>query len=373
MKFIVSSSELLKGVLTVQKAIPAKPSEAILECYLLELVGDRLLIMASDGEITMRTEVKVDVCEEEGKAAFPSRQLTELLKELPEQPITINTATENTFECKWSSGESTLPYYSGEDYPESKTVEGDSFTITVPAEILQEGIGSTIYASSDETNRAVMNSIFFDVKPDLTTLVASDLQKLVCYNSTDFKCDDEASFILNKRHAAVLRQTLSKDFGDVTIIFNDRYAEFHFDATIMVCCLVTGKYPDYKTIIPKNNSNIMRISRTELLNTVRRIAVCSPKASNHIKFDISPDTLEISAQDLGYEMAARDTVACHYDGEPMTIGFKSTHLIEILTNLSCDEVILKLADKKRSVLVLPSEEEAAKEKVFGIVMPIMVH
>lgn len=372
MKFVVSSSELLKGILTVSKAIPAKAVEAILEDYLFALKGNLLEITASDMEITLKTEIEVENTEEEGRIAVPARQITDLLKELPDQPITISTKSENSFECAWSAGASTLPYFNPDDYPVVQTVGENAVSIEMPAATLSDGIGSTVYASSDEESRPIMNSIFFDIKADTTTFVASDLQKLICYTAIDVKAPGESSFILNKRHAGVIRSILGKDIENVSVTFDDKIAVFKFDRTTVICCLVVGKYPDYTTIIPKNNSNILNINRLQLLNTVRRIAVCSPKASNHIKFDLTEGSIEVSAQDLGFEIAAHEKISCEYKGDDLSIGFKSTHITEILSNLSCESVIMKFADKRRSALILPSEEEAAEEKVFGIVMPIMV-
>jgi len=349
MKLVVSSSELLKGILTVSKAIPAKAVEAILEDYLFVLKGNILEITASDMEITLKTEIEVENTEEEGRIAVPARQITDLLKELPDQPITISTKSENSFECAWSSGASTLPYFNPDDYPVIQSIGEEAITVEMPAETLSEGIGSTVYASSDEESRPIMNSIFFDIKADTTTFVASDLQKLICYTAI-----------------------IGKDIENISLTFDDKIAVFKFGKTTVICCLVVGKYPDYTTIIPKNNSNILNINRLQLLNTVRRIAVCSPKASNHIKFDLSEGSLEISAQDLGFEIAAHEKIICEYKGDDLSIGFKSTHIIEILSNLSCENIVMKFADKRRSALILPSEEEAAEEKVFGIVMPIMV-
>lgn len=372
MKFVISSSGLLKGLMTVSKAIPAKATEAILEDYLFVLNDNKLEVTASDKEITMKTSIEVESTEENGRIAVPARQLNDLLKELPDQPITISTISENLFECSWSSGTSTLPYFNPDDYPESQSTGDDAKTVEFPAQTFSDGIGKTIYASSDEDNRPVMNSIFFDITPDSTTLVASDLQKLTCYTADNVKASEKCSFILNKRHAAVLKSIIGKDSENVTITFDSKTAIFKFDNTTVICCLVVGKYPDYKTIIPQNNSNILRISRIQLLNTVRRISVCSPKGSNYIKFDLAPGSLEVSAQDLGFEIAAHEKIACQYDGSELSIGFKSTHIIEMLSNMSCDEVVIKFADKRRSALLLPSEEESKDEKVFGIVMPIMV-
>lgn len=372
MKFIISSSELLKGILIVAKAIPAKSTEAILEDYLFSLKGNILEVTASDKEITMQTTIEVENTEEEGRIAIPARQLNDLLKELPDQPLTIKTISDNQFECAWASGASTLPFFNPDDYPESQKAGENAVTVEMPAQTLADGISRTIYASSDEDNRPVMNSIFFDISPNSTTLVASDLQKLTCYTADDVKSEEPCSFILNKRHAAVLKSVLGKDTETVTVTFDNRTAVFKFDNTTVICCLVVGKYPDYRTIIPQNNSNILKISRLQLLNTVRRISVCSPKASNHIKFDLTAGSIEISAQDLGFEIAAHEKINCQYDGSDLSIGFKSTHIIEMLSNLACEEVVMKFADKRRSALLLPSEDEAKAEKVFGIVMPIMV-
>lgn len=374
MKFVTSSSELLKGLMSVSKAIPAKTNEAILENYLFVLGNNSLEVTASDKEITMKTSITVETsgAEDEGRIAVPARQLNDLLKELPDQPLTIRTISDNQFECIWSSGSSTLPFFNPDDYPECKSVEEGFKTVVFTGTSLVDGISKTIYASSDEDNRPVMNSIFFDIKPEAATLVASDLQKLTCYTADDVKAAEPCSFILNKRHAAILKSVIGRDVEEITIEFDSKTVIFKFDNTTVICSLVVGKYPDYRTIIPQNNSNILRINRLVLLNTVRRISVCSPKGSNHIKFDLTPGSLEISAQDPGFEIAAHEKVSCQYDGSELTIGFKSTHIIEMLSNMSCDEVVMKFVDKRRSALLQPSEEELKTEKVFGIVMPIMV-
>ncbi len=372
MKLVVSSSELLKAILTVQKAIPAKTTEAILEDYLFVLKGSSLEITASDKEITLKTVIEVESTEQEGRMAVPARQMTDLLKELPDQPLTISTVSESSFTCAWANGESSLPYFNPDDYPQIQTVGENATQIKISAETLADGIANTVYASSDEDNRPVMNSIYFDIKPDCTTMVASDLQKLICYTADDVNAPAESSFILNKRHANVLKGLLGKESGEIDVNFDEKIAVFSFGNITMISCLVVGKYPDYRTIIPKNNSNILRINRMQLLNTVRRIAVCSPKASNHIRFDLTAGSLEISAQDLGFEIAAHEKVACNYEGEELTIGFKSTHIVEILSNIGCEEIVMKFADKRRSALIMPAEDEVGTFRAFGIVMPIMV-
>ena len=372
MKLIISSSELLKGVMAVSKAIPAKSALPILENFLFDLHGNVLEITASDSELTLKTSIEVENTAEEGRIAVPAKHMMDLLKELPDQPLTINTTTESSFVCSWSSGESTLPYFPAEDYPAITRTDETAVTLQFPAQSLIEGIASTIYATADDEIRPAMNGILFDIDVNSTTLVASDSHKLICYTTADVKASEKASFILHKKPAAILKAIIGKDAETVDITFDSKNATFTFGQTMVICRLVVGKYPKYRDVIPQNNSNILKIDRALLLNTVRRVSVCANKASNHIKLDLQPGSLEISAQDLGFSIAAYEKVMCQYDGEPLTIGFKSPFIIEILSNMSCGEIVMKFLDSKRAALIVPAEEEADSEKICGIIMPIMI-
>ncbi len=372
MKFSISSTDLLKGLMDVSKAIPTKSALPILENFLFVLKDGRLQITASDSELTLRTEIAVETAEEGGSIAVPARHTVDLLKELPDQPLKIRTVGESSFECSWASGNSVLPYFPADDYPEIKTAGQDAQTVEFPAQSLVDGIAGTVYATADDEIRPAMNGIFFDIEPASTTLVASDSHKLICYTTNDVKAAEKASFILHKRPAAVLRSIIGKDVDTVTVTFDGSTVVFTFGATTMVCRLIVGKYPKYRDVIPTSNANILKIDRTLLLNTVKRVAVCANKASNHIKFDLKQGQLEVSAQDLGFALAAYEKIACDYQGDELTIGFKSSFLTEILSNMGCDGIVVKFADSRRAALILPSEEEAESEKICGILMPIMI-
>jgi len=372
MKLIISSSELLRGVMAVAKAIPAKSPLPILENFLFDLKGNTLEITASDSELTLKTQIEVENTTEEGRIAVPAKHMMDLLKELPDQPLTISTSSDSSFVCSWASGESTLPYFPAEDYPEITGTDDTAVTLKFPAQSLVDGIASTIYATADDEIRPAMNGIFFDIDINSTTLVASDSHKLICYTTTDVQASEKASFILHKKPAAILKAIIGKDAETVEVSFDSKNAVFQFGATMVICRLVVGKYPKYRDVIPQNNSNILRINRVQLLNTVRRVSVCSNKASNHIKFDLKSGSLMISAQDLGFSIAAHETMACQYDGEDLTIGFKSPFIIEILSNMNCGELVMKFLDSKRAALVVPAEDEEESEKICGIIMPIMI-
>ncbi len=372
MEFKVSSQELLKGISDVSKAIPSKSALAILENFLFVLNGNILEITASDSELTLRTDVEVDSTSEEGSMAVPARHIIDLLKALPDQPIAIKTVSDSSFECRWSSGNSVLPYFPAEDYPEIKGAGEDAKTVIFPAQTLVDGINGTVYATADDEMRPVMNGIYFDIDTDVTTLVASDSHKLICYTTDDVKASDKHSFILHKKPATVLKSIISKDIEEVEVAFDSTTVVFKFGATMMVCRLIVGKYPKYRDVIPQNNANILKIGRVQFLNTVRRVAVCANKASNHVKFDLKPDQLEITSQDLGFATTAYEKVACDYSGADLTIGFKSPFLVEILSNMTCENLVMKFADSRRAALIVPAEEEAENEKICGIIMPVAI-
>lgn len=372
MEFNVSSAGLLKSIMDVSKAIPAKTALPILENFLFVLKGNELEITASDTELTLRTKMEVESVGEDSSIAVPARQMTDLLKALPDQPVTIKTTGEGSFECVWSNGDSSLPYFPAADYPEIKGTGSDAITATFPAQVLTEGISSTIYATADDEMRPAMNGIFFDLSSEKTTLVASDAHKLICYSAKGVSIEQDSSFILHKKPAGVLKSIVDKDIDIVKASYDSGTVVFEFGKTMMICRLIVGKFPDYTKVIPQNNSNVLKIDRAQLLNTVRRVSVCANKASNHIKFDLAQGQIEITAQDLGFALAAYEKLSCDYNGDTLSIGFKSSFLIEILSNMSCETLVMKFADARRAALIVPSEEEEESEKLCGILMPIMV-
>lgn len=372
MKLTVSSSELLKSVMAVSKAIPSKSTLPILENFLFDVKGNILEITASDAELTLRTKVELEFSECDGKIAIPSRHMQDLLKEIPDQPITIQTIQENYFECSWMGGVSTLPYFQADEYPQIAGTDETASQVTFPAQVLAEGISSTIYATDDDDMRPVMSGILFDMNPAGTTLVASDAKKLICFATTEVKTEAQSSFILHKKPAGVIRSIIGKEFETVNISYDSKTAVFSFGGTTVICRLVVGKFPAYRSVIPQNNSNILRIDRQVLVNSIKRVSVCANKATNAIKFDLQSNALEISSQDLGFNMAAHENVACQYDGEDLQIGFKFNFLLDILNNLSCSEVVIKFSDARRAALILPAEETDQKESICAILLPSQI-
>lgn len=374
MKFIVSSTDLLQGLLSVSRVIASKSSLPILDNFLFLLEGNSLTVTASDSETTLKTIITIDDVAEGGEIAIPAKLLTDTLKELPAQPIEFASDAERSIvNISWMSGSAQIPYMSAEDYPQLPMLS-DSVKLTFDASVLTDGINSTIYATAEEELRPVMNGIYFDITPESTTLVASNAHKLVCYTRKDVKGSKNASFILPKKPANILKNNLAKLADEsVEITFDKTNAMFKFENSLLVCRLVEGTYPAYKSVIPKNNTNIISIARNELLNASKRVAVCSNQATGQIIFKLSQNRIEITAQDLDFSMSAQETLTCEYEGTPMEIGFKSTFLIEILSNFPYDTICIKLADPNRAALIQPAVQSEPEEEICALLMPMRIN
>ena len=374
MKFSVSSSELLSGLMSVSKVIVPKPTNSILENFLFQLEGNTLTVTASDGETTLKTTLPIANVTEEGSTAVPAKLLTDSLKEFPDQPLAFSVDEgSSVMDIVWASGASKIPCFDAADFPELPRIGEIAESVIIPSSILLDGINNTIYATAEEELRPVMNGIFFDIDPEVTTLVASDAHKLICYSFMGAKLSQKSNFILHKKPASILKSILAKFDEDITIRYDNKNAYFSFGSNILVCRLIEGNYPAYRSVIPKNNNNKLVIGRTDLLGVVKRIAVCSNQVSNQIRLKLSLGEVLISAQDLGFSMSAHETLPCQYDGQEMEIGFKAPFLLEILSNLPYQNICMELADPARAALIVSADESRPGQDIRALLMPVMIN
>lgn len=372
MKFVVSSSELLTPLQAISRVISSKNSMSILDNYLFHLSGETLTITASDLETTVQASIHVQDVEKEGTVAI-LKLLTDSLKEFPEQPIEFSLNQESMMiDISSEKGKSHLPGLPGDDYPEPPTLKADYTQISISASTLLEGISRSLYATAEEELRPVMNGILFDMDESQTTLVASDAHKLLCYTRKDITAPKPSKFILPKKPASILKTLLPKITESVQVQFDDKNAVFILPNYRIICRLVEGNYPAYRSVIPANNVNKAVVDRVEFLSSVRRVAVCSNQASNLIRIKLEPDEITISAQNLDFSISAYERIGCQYSGDSMEIGFKWGFLAEILSNLPGQDVSLELSDPSRAGLLIPLELSDSNEEICALIMPMMI-
>ena len=374
MRFVVSSTELLKHLNAISRVISSKNTLPILDNFLMKIEGKTLMITASDLETTLITKIELDNSEEEGLIAIQAKIMLDTLKEFPEQPLTFTIDPDSlAVEILSSNGKFSIVGHNGEDFPVLPKLGDNHHTIILSHDLLFTGLNKTLFATADDELRPVMNGIFIELSPEEVTFVASDAHKLVRYKRSDVKYSDAASFILPKKPASLLKNLLPREDSDVKLEFDEKNAFFTLSGFKMVCRLVEGKYPAYNSVIPLNNPNELVIDRVDFYTTLKRVSVFANQGSNLVRLKLTDTELIVSAQDIDFAISAVETIKCEYNGQAMEIGFKSTFLIEILSNLSSENVKMRLSDSSRAGLLLPAEKELEDEDVLMLLMPMMIN
>ncbi len=374
MKFTTSSQSLQQLLVATGKVISSKnTSYPILDYFLLDLKGEELTVTASDVETTIVSSTTLESVERDGVVAAPSRLLMDTLKEFADMPITIDVNS-STWEIQisWKSGSLSIPGADPASYPTITQLAEERKEIDIAASKLINGINASIFATADDELRPVMNGIFINIEPTGITFVATDAHRLVKYVD-DHSGDIATSLILPKKPANLLKTMLLKAEGDVNIVFDSKNAYFNFGSNQIVCRLIEGNYPNYNAVIPSNNPNKVIVDRLELLNAIRRVAVCSNPTTNLIRLDIFDNEISLLTQDIDFSVSANEHLSCSYDGSPLTIGFKSTFLVEILNNLTTPTVLIELGDSTRAGVFKQVSDDNSDEKVLMLLMPMMIN
>ena len=375
MKFVVSSTELLGHLQAISRVISSKNTLPILDNFLFNLSGNDLEITASDLESTLITRMKLENASGDGIIALPARILLDTLKEFSVQPLSFDINLDTMAVVITSeNGKFNVVGQNGIDFPALPAIRKEKkFSFIINADVMLAGINRTLFATADDELRPVMGGIFIEASTDRITFVASDAHKLVRYQRTDSHAEDNASFILPKKPASLLRNILPREEGAVTVEFDDKNAFFNLNDYKVVCRLVEGNYPNYNSVIPKNNPRKVTIDRVEFYNTLKRVSVFSNQASNLVKLQLKGNQAMVSAQDIDFSISAYEKIKCQYEGEDMEIGFKSVFLLEILANISSQDVMIELADPTRAGLFLPGETENESEDLLMLLMPMMIN
>lgn len=370
MKFIVSSSYLQKHLQMLGGVINNNNTLPILDNFLFELEGNELKVSASDMETTISTKITVE-SQDDGKIALPARLLLDTLKTFPEQPLTFHAENNMTI-VSHDKGKSEISSASADEFPKVVSLT-EPMSTTIMGDTLATAIHKTIFAAGNDDLRPVMSGVFFQLGSDGLTFVATDAHKLVRYRREDAVANQTAEFIMPKKPLNLLKAMLQGNESDVLVEYNESNAQFTFDNTAIICRLIDGKYPNYEAVIPKENPNKLIISRTQFLNSVRRVSIFSNKTTHQIRLKMAGAELNISAEDLDYSNKADERLTCDYQGDDMQIGFNSRFLIEMLNNLNCNEVSLEMSLPNRAGILTPVDGLDEGEQVTMLVMPVMLN
>lgn len=374
MRFTVSSSALSSKLNMLAKVIGSKNSLPILDCFLFQVANGEMSITASDSDNVIKSTLALTDHDGEGEFCVPNRVILDALKELPEQPLhfDVDAAGESVaIKIVYQNGLYNFTGQSAEEYPRTQSMNDACTTVSLPTEMLINNISRSLFATANDELRPVMNGIYFDLTADALAIVASDGHKLVRSKNFTIKSESPSAFNLPKKPASLLKNILSKDGDDAIIKFDDRSAEIQFTDGVMRCRLIDGRYPNYNSVIP-NNPNEVTVDRRGLQSALRRVLPFASESSQLIRFHIESGRFEVSSEDIDFSTSAKEQLSCEYNGSPISIGFKGSSLMEILSNLTSDNIIIQLADPSRAGIIVPAEQPE-NEDILMLIMPMLLN
>ncbi len=370
MKFIVSSSALLKQLQQISGVINANTVLPILEDFLFEIDKGKLTVTATDLETVMKIHLDIEA-KESGKICIPAKILLDSLKNIPEQPLTFNIDKNFGVELTSDNGKYKVMGENPDNFPKEPAADdANSFTMTSTG--LVTAINKTIFAVSSDDLRPAMTGVFFELDKTGISFVATDAHRLVKYTRTDVSCPQKDTFIVPKKPLNLLKSALPDNEDELTLSYNSNHLFVKHGGTELVCRLIDARFPDYKVVIPTDNPYVLSVNRSDFQGALRRVSVFSNKSTNQVALSISGNELQLASQDVDFSFEGNERMACTYDGEDLAIAFNAKFLIEMLNGAETADINVELSTPTKAGIIKPSEQEP-NEELLMLVMPLMLN
>ena len=368
MKFIVSSSTLLKQLQQISGVINANTVLPILEDFLFEIEKNKLTVVATDLETVMKVHLDIEA-KDSGKVCIPAKILMDSLKNIPEQPLTFTIDKNFGVELTSDNGKYKVMGENPDNFPKEPTADdANAFTMTSTA--LVTAINKAIFAVSNDDLRPAMTGVFFELDKKGITFVATDAHRLVRYTRTDVSCPQKDSFIVPKKPLSLLKSSLPDNEDELTVSYNSNHLFVKHGGTELVCRLIDARFPDYKVVIPVDNPYKMTVNNFQ--NALRRVSVFSNKSTNQVALNITGSELQLAAQDVDFSFEGNERMKCQYDGEDLQIAFNAKFLIEMLNGADTPEINMELSTPTKAGIIKPTEQDE-NEELLMLVMPLMLN
>ena len=370
MKFIVSSSALLKQLQQISGVINANTVLPILEDFLFEIEKNKLTVVATDLETVMKIEMDIEA-RDNGRVCIPAKILLDSLKNIPDQPLTFNIDKNFGIEITSDKGKYKVMGENPDNFPKEPVAdETTSFTITSSG--LVTAINKTLFAVSNDDLRPAMTGVFFEMDKKGIQFVATDAHRLVRYKRTDVSCPKTDTLIVPKKPLNLLKTAMPDNEDELTISYNSNHLFVKHGTTQMSCRLIDARFPDYKVVIPADNPYKLTVNKNDFQGALRRVSIFSNKSTNQVVLNIQGSELQLAAQDVDFSFEGNERMKCQYDGEDLQIAFNAKFLIELLHAADTPEINVELSTSTKAGIIKPTEQEE-NEELMMLVMPLMLN
>ncbi len=370
-KLNLNSKDLFNSLSKLTGVVKSSPVLPILECVLFEVKENNLKLRATDLETTIVTNLKVE-SSEDFRVCIPCDILVQTLKALPDHPIEITIDEVFNIELKSNYGNYKFQGNEPSEFPNEPSKE-DSEPFKVPSNKLLEAISNTSFCTGNDEIRLAMNGVYFEIENGSVTLTATDAHKLSNHKIESIEIGEEGKVIVPKKGLSIIKNNLGK-IEEVSVSYTLKNIFFDLQDTHYCLRLIDAKYPDYKAVIPSNNPNVLSVNRTDLLSCLQRVSVFANKTSNQVNLILSQreqdGLIRIEAMDLDCHNEAKEELECSYDGDDMEISFNAKFLMEMLSNMKTEEVVINI-NTPNSAATFELEKETEESKLLMLLMPVM--
>ena len=369
MEFNIERDEFSKGLYRVQSIVEKKVTMPILSNVLIETQGAGISITATDLEVGIKGFHSAEILKE-GKATLSAKKLYEVIKELPENKVSLRMKENQWAEISCGRSVFKIMGLSADNFPSLPTFEEENFS-SMEVKILKEMIEITIFAASSDENRHNLTGVFFtkqDGEVPSLRMVATDGYRL---SIIDRPLQSEISglekgILLPKKGLAELSKLLEEG-GEVWLKLKNNNFIAKKEKSILIMRLLDAEFPDYRQVLPQKTIKHIKMKRNQILESLKRVSILSSEKTKGVKFHFSKDVLELSSYnpELG---EAKEELSIDYKGEDVTIGFNSRFVLEVIGILDSEEVILELEDGSSPAVIRPANDE----KHTCVVMPMRI-
>lgn len=372
-KITVSKSELSNKLGLISKIIQAKNSLPIFNSFLFEVDSLGLLKVTAGeegGMISTNIECQLDFRD----LAFTIDASTLLngCKEIPEQPLVFDIENKDTYLeicVHYSNGKFELVGGKADEYPKIK-LDSPEVPFILDAQDFLYGIRQAQICASSSDLRPVMQGVFIDKDYDGITYVSSDGATLGMVEDS-LEPTDRSSFIIPERITRVLSKIIPSGCEQISITASDKNVMFDFDCYRLICRMIDGRYPNYRSVIPTTNNKKATFVKNDLISALKRVSVFCSISSSLVVCSFENDKLTLSGCDVDFSTSAEEEVSITYSGDPIKIGFKGSTLIELLSNIPSAEAIITMQDQTRAGIIRRADEE--KEGLTYLIMPMVIN
>ena len=369
MKFSTSKQELQKALQKVFKATPTRSTLPILSCVLIETSKSKTTLRSTDLELTIQVEIPVSI-EIEGRVCISIKTLLDITNELPETRITI---TENNLNVTIETdfGKYNIMGKSFEEFPAIPLIKNER-NIALSGKVLKDIIKKTYFAISTDELKPALTGVLFRLKDNSTTAVSTDGHRLVKYiKKNSLSKNVNGDFIAPRKFLNFLQTQNLKD--KVSLILGDAYIAAKLEKDIIISRLIDERFPDYESVIPKDNNNELIVNKNDFISTVKRVSIFSNRSTHQVAIKLKEDIdCEVLTEDPEKSTKAKEILNVKYTGEDILIGYNAEYLKDVLSHISGEEVIVKL-NTSISAALFSSSKETKDSNILMLLMPIRLN